>query len=64
MPYLRLTDDPSLMLHQKWCGECTKRGAFFTSHHNWFVSAAHTKEDLDLTLEIADAAFQAVKDNT
>ena len=64
MPYLRLTDDPSLMLHQKWCGECTKRGAFFTSHHNWFVSAAHTKEDLDLTLEIADAAFQAVKANT
>jgi glutamate-1-semialdehyde 2,1-aminomutase len=61
MPYLRLTDDPSLMLHQKWCGECTRRGAFFTSHHNWFVSAAHTREDLDLTLQIADEAFEAVK---
>ncbi len=25
MPYLRITNDPSLMLHQEWCGECTKR---------------------------------------
>ncbi len=61
MPYLRITDDPTLMLHQKWCSECTRRGAFFTSHHNWFVSAAHTQADLDLTLQIADAAFEAVK---
>ena len=37
MPYLRITDDESLMLHQDWCGECTKRGAYFTSHHNWFI---------------------------
>ncbi len=22
MPYLRLTDDPSMMLHQRWCAEC------------------------------------------
>ncbi len=60
MPYLRLTDDPSLMLHQQWCAECTRRGAFFTSHHNWFVSAAHTDADLKQTLQIADEAFQAV----
>ena len=39
MPYLRLADDPSLMLHQRFCGECTRRGAFFTSHHNWLGSA-------------------------
>ncbi len=64
MPYLRLTDDDSLMLHQQWCGECTRRGAFFTSHHNWFVSAAHTEEDIRRTLEICDAAFTALKKNT
>ncbi|MFP4447022.1 MAG: aminotransferase class III-fold pyridoxal phosphate-dependent enzyme [Desulfosudaceae bacterium] len=63
MPYLRLTDDPSLILHQKWCAECTRRGAFFTSHHNWFVSAAHTGADLELTLQIADEAFAAVAAN-
>jgi glutamate-1-semialdehyde 2,1-aminomutase len=63
MPYFRITDDPSLMLHQKWCGECTKRGAYFTSHHNWFISAAHTDEDIKQTLLIADEAFKALKDN-
>lgn len=61
MPYLRLTDDPTLTLHQKWCAECTKRGALFTSHHNWFISTAHTKEDVARTLEIADDAFVALK---
>jgi glutamate-1-semialdehyde 2,1-aminomutase len=62
MAYYRITDDPTLMLHQKWCGECTKRGAYFTSHHNWFVSAAHTDEDIKQTLKIADEAFKVVKE--
>ncbi len=61
MPYLRLTNDESLMLHQDWCAECTKRGAYFTSHHNWFISTAHTEDDINRTLEIADDAFKAVK---
>ena len=61
MPYLRITNDESLMLHQDWCAECTRRGAYFTSHHNWFVSTAHTEEDIKQTLEIADAAFQSIK---
>ena len=61
MPYLRITNDPSLMLHQNWCAECTRRGAYFTSHHNWFLSTAHTEEDISRTLEIADDAFKAVK---
>ncbi len=60
MPYLRLTDDPSLMLHQRFCAECTRRGAYFTSHHNWFMSCAHTQEDLDHTLAIVDDAFAAL----
>jgi glutamate-1-semialdehyde 2,1-aminomutase len=61
LPYLRLTDDDSLMQHQEWCAECTQRGAYFTSHHNWFVSAAHTNEDLQHTLDIADDAFKAMR---
>ncbi len=61
MPYYRITDDPTLKLHQRWCAECTQRGAYFTSHHNWFVSTAHTEEDLKLTLDIADDAFNALK---
>ena len=61
MAYYRITDDPSLMLHQDWCAACTRRGAFFTSHHNWFLSAAHTDEDIQRTLEIAEEAFQEVE---
>ena len=62
MPYLRITNDPSLMLHQDWCAACTRRGAFFTSHHNWFVSTAHTDTDIEQTLAIADEAFKAIKE--
>lgn len=60
MPYLRLVDDDSLMLHQRWCGECTRRGAYFSSHHNWFVTTAHTDEDLQRTFDIADDSFKAL----
>ena len=60
LPYLRIADDPSLMLHQRWCGECTRRGAYFTSHHNWFLSMAHTDEDIQRTWDIADDAFKAL----
>ena len=60
MPYLRLTDDPSLMLHQRFCSECARRGAYFTSHHNWFMSCAHTQEDHERTLAIVDDAFAAL----
>ena len=61
MPYLRITNDPSLMLHQDWCAQCTWRGAYFTSHHNWFISTAHTDRDIEQTLAIADEAFKVVK---
>ena len=61
MPYMRITNDESMMLHQDWCAECTKRGVYFTPHHNWFISTAHTAEDVQQTLDIADTAFSEVK---
>jgi glutamate-1-semialdehyde 2,1-aminomutase len=61
MPYLRIADDPSLMLHQDFCGECTRRGAYFTSHHNWFLSTAHTDEDLQRTWDIVDDALTSLR---
>ena len=63
LPYYRITDDPSLKLHQKWCAACTRRGAYFTSHHNWFVSTAHDELALKQTLEIADDAFYEIRSN-
>ena len=59
--YLRLTDDDSLMLHQKWVAECVSRGLFITSHHNHFINAALTDEDIALCVDIADDAFTAVR---
>jgi glutamate-1-semialdehyde 2,1-aminomutase len=49
------------MLHQDWCAECTRRGAYFTPHHNWFISAAHNDADIQRTLDIVDEAFKAVR---
>ena len=59
--YLRLADDDSLDLHQRWIAECVRRGVFLTSHHNHFINAALTSADITRTLEIADDAFVAIR---
>ena len=58
--YLRLADDPSLMLHQRWIAECQKRGVYFTSHHNHFINASLSDELIQETVEIAGEAFDAI----
>lgn len=60
--YLRLADDDSPTLHQRWIAECVRRGAFLVSHHNHFINAALTDTDIDRTLDIADDAFEALLD--
>jgi len=41
-----------------------ERGIYFPQGEweNWFVSAAHTKEDVDKTLEAAESVFKTLKD--
>lgn len=58
--YLRIANDDSLMLHQEWVAECVSRGLFITSHHNHFINAAMTDEDIALAADIADDAFAVV----
>ena len=58
--YLRIANDDSLMLHQEWVAECVSRGLFITSHHNHFINAAMTDEDIALAIDIADDAFSVV----
>ena len=60
--YLRLADDPSLKLHQEWIAECVKRGVFFTNHHNHFINASLSNDDIDETIEIAGEAFAVLRD--
>ena len=61
--YLRIANDDSLLLHQEWVAECVNRGLFITSHHNHFINASLTREDINLSVEIAEDAFKAVKKN-
>ena len=58
--YLRIANDDSLMLHQEWIAECVSRGLFLASHHNHFMNAAVTDEDIKLAVEIAEDAFGVV----
>lgn len=60
--YLRIADDNSLMLHQEFIAEMVKRGVFLTSHHNHFINAALSDEDINLTIEIAEEAFKVVRE--
>ena len=60
--YLRVADDPTLMLHQEWIAECVKRGVFFTNHHNHFINASLSDEDIRETVEIADEAFSVLRE--
>ena len=41
--------------------ETTRRGLLLHPNHHWFVSAAHTDQDLARTLEVCEDAFRAVK---
>ncbi len=61
MPFVYVADDPTFMLHQRFVAACAERGAYFTSHHNWFMSAAHTDADLQRTLDIVEDAFLALE---
>lgn len=60
--FMRITNDDNLVLHQEWVAECVRRGVFFTNHHNHFINCAITDTDINLTLDVAEEAFKALKD--
>lgn len=59
--YLMLKDDDSLMLHQEWIAEIVKRGVFMTNHHNHFMNASLTDEDIKQTIDVAEEAFHVLR---
>ena len=59
--YLRIANDDSMIIHQAWIAECVNRGLFLASHHNHFINASLTHEDIKRSIEIAEDAFHAVK---
>ena len=60
MPVIRFADDPERRRMRRWCSLVTQGGAYAHPAHNWFVSAAHTEEDVARTLEATEAAFRTV----
>ena len=60
MPKVRFATENDFMRFQQFCAAATRRGAYLHPYHNWFLSAAHTEEDIDRTIDIADAALAEV----
>lgn len=59
--YLRIANDDSMMIHQDWVAEMVKRGIFISSHHNHFMNAAVSDDDIKRTIDIANEAFKVTK---
>ncbi len=59
MAYLRTEHEQGIEFHQRLSGECVRRGLFLTSHHNLFLSAAHTETDVSQSLEIFGEALKS-----
>jgi glutamate-1-semialdehyde 2,1-aminomutase len=57
MPFMRFTDGKPLEYAYIWSAEALRRGALFHPFHNWFLSTAHTSDDVDRALDASDGAF-------
>jgi glutamate-1-semialdehyde 2,1-aminomutase len=61
LPFVRFGCENNFMRQQVFCAEMIQRGQFLHPHHNWFLSAAHTKADIQATLDAAEEVFPLVK---
>jgi glutamate-1-semialdehyde aminotransferase len=63
IPFLRFThSDPAARDYaaREFVGEATQRGVLLHPDHQWFVSAAHTMDDIEFTLDACDRAIVAM----
>ena len=58
MPYLRVANDPSFRAQQALCAAAIQAGLYLHPHHNWFISAAHSPEIIETSLERFAQALQ------
>jgi len=56
MPNLTFAGEPREHAFH-WAEEMLRRGVLVHPYHNWFMSAAHTEQDIDLVLGASDGAF-------
>jgi glutamate-1-semialdehyde 2,1-aminomutase len=61
IPFITFKGGEDFRKNQLFGAESMKRGVFFHPHHNWFISAAHEKKDIEQSINVADEAFKEVK---
>ena len=62
MPYMTFVNDDNHEKNRFFCGEASRRGIFLHPHHNWFISAALTEDELNKTIDVADECFKLCKE--
>ena len=62
MPYVRVADDASFKRQQQLCAAAVQEGLFLHPHHNWFLSAAHTEEVIEESLQGFERALIALSE--
>jgi glutamate-1-semialdehyde 2,1-aminomutase len=60
MPNLSFPGDTDFAKARVFSAAMLERGVIIHPRHNWFLSAAHTDDDVDRFLEAADDGLQAV----
>jgi glutamate-1-semialdehyde 2,1-aminomutase len=61
IPFLTFAADEGKFARSRlFCTDIGRRGVYFHPHHNWFLSAAHSEDDIRRTLEVTDEAFATV----
>jgi len=58
MPNLIFKDDPKLRRGRRFSGLAARRGVIFHPRHNWFLSAAHTPDDIVKAVSVAHECFE------
>ena len=60
MPFLTFVGDENFAMANVFTGAAACRGVYMHPWHNWFMSTAHTDDDIDAALAVTDDAFAAV----
>jgi len=62
IPFMTFVGDSGFQWSRLFCAEAIKRGVFLHPHHNWFICAGHSEEDIKFALEATDECFKKVKE--
>jgi glutamate-1-semialdehyde 2,1-aminomutase len=60
MPYLSFVGDNDYAMNSLFAATAIRNGVYLHPRHNWFLSAAHSEQDIDTALAATDLAFAAI----